>query len=248
MSVKDELIREIELRLGGGMVDVELDSDHYELAISKALRKYRQRGSRAVIEKFLKLNIKMEQQEYQLPQQVVNVRDVFLRHTGAMGVTSTGVDLEPFNTMYLSNMLLQSNTNFSGLLNYELYADRRELLARMFGAYCTFTFSPGDRSLFIHRKFRADDEVYLWTFVEKADEELLNDVYCGPWIKDYAMAQAKFILGEARSKFSTIAGPQGGTSLNGDNLKSEAAADMEKLEEDLKLYADGSDPLGFIIG
>lgn len=248
MSVKDELISEIELRLGGGMVDVELDSAHYELAITKALRKYRQRGSRAVIEKFLKLNIKMEQQEYQLPQQVVNVRDVFLRSTGVMGVSATGVDFEPFNTMYLSNMLLQSNTNFSGLLNYELYADRRELLSRMFGAYCTFTFNPSDRTLFIHRKYKADDEVYLWAFVEKADDELLNDVYCGPWIKDYAMAQAKFILGEARSKFSTIAGPQGGTSLNGDNLKSEAQAELEKLEQDLNLYIDGSDPLGFIIG
>jgi hypothetical protein len=248
MSIKDELITEIELRLGGGMVDVELDSAHYELAISKALRKYRQRGSRAVIEKFLKLNIKMEQQEYQLPQQVVNVRDVFLRHTGAMGISSTGVDFEPFNTMYLSNMLLQSNTNFSGLLNYELYADRRELLARMFGAYCTFTFNPSDKTLFIHRKFRADDEVYLWAFVEKADDELLNDVYCGPWIKDYAFAHAKFFLGEARSKFSTIAGPQGGTSLNGDNLKAEAQAEIEKLDRDIELYVDGSDPMGFIIG
>jgi hypothetical protein len=62
------------------------------------------------------------------------------------------------------------------------------------------------------------------------------------------MAQAKFILGEARSKFSTIAGPQGGTSLNGDNLKSEAQAELEKLERDLDLYIDGSDPMGFIIG
>jgi hypothetical protein len=248
MSVKDELISEIELRLGGGMVDVELDSAHYELAITKSLRKFRQRSSRAVQEKFLKLNLKMEQQTYQLPQQVVNVRDVFLRHTGAMGIASTGVDFEPFNTMYLSNMLLQSNTNFSGLLNYELYADRRELLARMFGAYCTFTWHPADHQLFIHRKFRADDEVYLWCFVEKADDELLNDIYGGPWIKDYAMAQAKFILGEARSKFSTIAGPQGGTSLNGDNLKAEAQAELEKLEQDLNLYIDGSDPMGFIIG
>jgi len=248
MTVKDELIKEIELRLGGGMVDVELDSAHYDLAIAKALRKFRQRSSRAVSEKFLKLNIQQEVQTYQLPLEVVNIRDVFLRHTGALGISSTGVDFEPFNTMYLSNMLLQSNTNFSGLLNYELYADRRELLARMFGAYCTFTFNPGDRTLFIHRKFKADDEVYLWAFVQKADDELLNDTYGSPWIRDYAMAQAKFILGEARSKFSTIAGPQGGTSLNGDNLKSEAQAELEKLERDLDLYIDGSDPMGFIIG
>jgi hypothetical protein len=59
---------------------------------------------------------------------------------------------------------------------------------------------------------------------------------------------AKFTLGEARSKFSTIAGPQGGTSMNGDTLKAEAQAEMQQLEEDLRNYVDGSDPLSFIIG
>jgi hypothetical protein len=62
------------------------------------------------------------------------------------------------------------------------------------------------------------------------------------------MMISKFILGEARSKFSTIAGPQGGTSLNGDNLKSEAQAELEKLEQDLINYVDGGTPMGFIIG
>jgi len=38
MSIKDDIIKDIELRLGGGMVDVELDLAHYELAISSALR------------------------------------------------------------------------------------------------------------------------------------------------------------------------------------------------------------------
>ena len=41
------------------------------------------------------------------------------------------------------------------------------------------------------------------------------------------------MLGEARSKFSTIAGPGGGTTLNGDTLKAEAQAEMEKLDQDL---------------
>lgn len=247
MSIKDELVKEIELRLGGGMVDVELDSAHYDVAINKSLRRFRQRSSRAVSEKFLKLNLLKEQQEYQLPKQVVNVRDVMLRNAGTIS-SGMGVDFDPFNTMYLSNMLLQSNTNFSGLLNYELYADRREMLARMFGGYCTFSWNPTDHKLFIHRKFRADDEVYLWCFVERDDEDLLNDVYGSPWIKDYALAQAKLMLGEARSKFATIAGPGGGTSLNGDSMKQEAIAELEKLENDLSLYIDGSDPMGFIIG
>ena len=248
MSAKDDLIKEIELRLGGGMVDVELDSAHYDLAITKALRKFRQRSQRAVQEKFLPLQINIGQQEYQLPENVVSVRDVIVRQSGTMGASATGVDIDPFDTMYLSNMLLQNNANFSGLMNYELYAHRRELLGRMFGANIIHTWIPGDHKIFLHRKFKSDDIVYVWCFIERDDDDLLLDPYCGSWIKDYAAAHAKFMLGEARSKFATIAGPQGGTSLNGDNLKSEAAAEFEKLEEDLKLYAEGGTPLGFIIG
>ena len=42
--------------------------------------------------------------------------------------------------------------------------------------------------------------------------------------------------------------PQGGTSLNGDALKAEAQVELDKLDEELRNYVDGSDPLSFIIG
>jgi len=82
----------------------------------------------------------------------------------------------------------------------------------------------------------------------KPDNQLLQDRQAQPWIQDYALATAKFTLGEARSKFATIAGPQGGTSLNGDTLKAEAQTEMLALDEELKNYVDGSDPISFIIG
>ena len=77
---------------------------------------------------------------------------------------------------------------------------------------------------------------------------LFNDTYAFPWIQDYAYSFSKRILGEARSKFSQIAGPQGGATLNGDTLKQEAQQEMEKLEEDLKLYVDGSSPMWWVTG
>ena len=68
MGIRDEVLKDIEIRLGGGMVDVELDSAHYELALSAAFRKYRSRSSRGVAEKFLPLQIEVERQDYQLPE------------------------------------------------------------------------------------------------------------------------------------------------------------------------------------
>ena len=92
------------------------------------------------------------------------------------------------------------------------------------------------------------ESVLLHTYNYKPDAMLLNDHMAYPWLQDYAYSFAKRILGEARSKFAQIAGPQGGTTLNGDALKSEALAEMEQLENDLKNYVDGGQPLTWIIG
>ena len=52
MALKDELTKEIELRLGGQMVDVELDPEHYDLALKKSFEKYRQKAENSVEEAF----------------------------------------------------------------------------------------------------------------------------------------------------------------------------------------------------
>ena len=77
---------------------------------------------------------------------------------------------------------------------------------------------------------------------------LLQDTYALPWIKDYTLALCKMMLGEARSKFATIAGPQGGSTLNGDALKSDAQAMMDKLDEEVKTGVSGGVGYGFLIG
>ena len=92
------------------------------------------------------------------------------------------------------------------------------------------------------------ETVLLHTYNYKPDVMLLNDHLVFPWLQEYAYSFAKMILGEARSKFAQIAGPQGGTTLNGDSLKTEALAEMQKLEEELKNYVDGSMPLTWVIG
>ena len=77
---------------------------------------------------------------------------------------------------------------------------------------------------------------------------LLNDYQAFPWIQEYAYSFAKRILGEAREKFASIAGPQGGGSLNGAQMKSEAQAQMDSLIDQLKAYVDGSQPITWVIG
>ena len=84
-------------------------------------------------------------------------------------------------------------------------------------------------------------------FTTSSEENLLEDTYAGPWLKDYAFAP-RLMLAEARGKFTQIAGPQGGTTMNADSLRTDAQQDIDKLETELTLFNDGSAGLSFVIG
>jgi hypothetical protein len=62
------------------------------------------------------------------------------------------------------------------------------------------------------------------------------------------VAASKMIIGEAREKFGTIAGPQGGGTLNGTAMKGEAQTQIDALLLQLTNYVDGSQPLTFVVG
>lgn len=88
----------------------------------------------------------------------------------------------------------------------------------------------------------------LWTYQLKPEIQLLSDFQISQWIRDYMVANCKMIIGEAREKFATIAGPQGGSTLNGTTMKTEAQAQMDNLIQQLKDYVDASQPITWVIG
>lgn len=245
-TTRQELTKEIELSLGGGMIDVELDPEHYDLAIDKALSKYRQRSSRSTEESFISLTLAEEQTDYTLPSEVIEVKDIYRKHTGSFGASS-GSDIEPFEAAYLNTYLLHSG-RAGGLGTFDAYHSYREHLGKMFGAEYMFTWKPWNNTLTIHRKIKAEDNVYVHCFNYKPDNTIISDTYSGSWLREWSIAEAKMMLAEARGKFSSIAGPQGGTTLNAEVLRADATQSFQSLEEDLKTYVDGGEGLGIIIG
>lgn len=235
--------------LGGGMVDVELDPIHYETALKKAFNKYRQRSENSVEESYVILALSPDVNEYTLPNEIIEVRQVFRRNVGSrLGASADGGSLfEPFNLAYTNTYLL-AGSGIGGLATYDFFAQQQELVGRMFGSFIEFVWNTSNKKLTILQRPRADEEVMLYCYNYRPDFEILNDYKANQWIKDYTLANCKYMLGEARSKFSTIVGPGGGTTLNGDTLKSEAQAEMEKLEKDLDMAAAGGVGYGFLIG
>jgi len=246
-TLKDDLFNYVEKRLGGGIVDVELDPDHYEVAYDKALTTYRQRAQNAYEESYNVLELIENQNTYTLPQEVSSVRQVFRRTMGeATGPYSSSFD--PFSSATL-NVYLLNYSSAGGLATYDMYTQYVEMAARMFGGFMNYTYNPVSKQISLVRDPKSSGEqVLLWTYNLKPEVTLLQDNAMKQWIRDYTFAASKMIIGEAREKFASIAGPQGGTALNGSSLKAEAQAEMDKLIDDLATYTDHSQPLTWVIG
>jgi hypothetical protein len=233
-QVKNSVYDYCKTMLGNGMVDVELDPIHYETALNRALAVFRQRSDNAVEESYVFLTLTESTNEYILPKEIQQVRQIFRRSVGSRTGNGTGGTVfEPFNLAY-SNTYLLSSTNMGGLLTYELFAQYQELVGKMFGSYINFTWHPQSHKIIIHQRPRGEESVMLMVYNVRPDFSLIEDTYSGQWIKDYSLANCKMMLGQARSKFGQIAGPQGGTQLNGTALITEAQTEMDKLMEDLK--------------
>ena len=234
--------------LGGGMVEVELDPNHYETALTRALGRYRQRSDNSVEESYLFLNTVLDQNSYTLPNEVMEIRQIFRRSVGSRsGGGDGGTVFEPFNLAYTNTYLLASS-NMGGLATYNLFSQYQEMVGRMFGSFIEFKWNSVTKVLTLLQRPRAEETLMLFAYNYRPENQLLTDYKSREWIKSYTLANCKYMLGEARSKFNTVAGPQGGTTLNGDTLKAEAQAEMDRLDAELATQMAGGVGYHFTIG
>lgn len=254
-DIKQEIINDVRTLLGGSMVDVELEQNDFQVALKLSLERYRQRSSNSVEEAYAFLELQIEQTEYYLPQEIVDVRQIFRR---GLGGNTTGTYIDPFSLAYTNLYLLQAGTGGgqagagggyrAGLLTFELFYQYQEQAGRMFGRDINYHYNTVTKKLTIIRRILAEENVLLWVTKVKPDEMILQDPFARPWVRSYTLAMCKGMLGEAYSKYSQVIGPQGGFQLKGDSLKSDSKEEIEKLEQEILNYVDGGLPYGIVIG
>ena len=246
-TLKQNLIEYARLQMGDQIIDIELDADHFEAAYRNAIGTYRQRAQNAYEESYTFMELVTNVNIYTLPEEVITVRQIFRRTFG----DSTGPfasNFDPFSQASMNVYLMNFNVA-GGLATYDFYSQYVELAGRMFGAYMNYSWNPVTKKLQLMRDPKGTGEnVLLWTYNLKPEVNLLQDFQIQQWIRNYFVGNCKLIIGEAREKFSTIAGPQSGTSLNGAAMKSEGMAMMQQGIDDLKNFVDGSAPITFVIG
>jgi hypothetical protein len=246
-ELKQNLIDYCKLMLGDQIIDLELDPAHYEAAYQRTIGVYRQRANYAYEEAYIFMELIRDMNIYTLPQEVVSVRQIFRRTFGdSSGPFASNFD--PFSQASMNVYLMNFNVS-GGLATYDFYTQYVELAARMFGGYMNYTWNPVTKKIQLVRDPKGSGEnVLIWVYQLKPEVNLLQDYQISQWIRDYMTAVCKMIIGEAREKFATIAGPQGGGSLNGAAMKGEAQAQMDAKILELTNYVDGSQPITWVIG
>lgn len=247
-EIKQKVYDYCRTMLGDGMIDVELDPVHYETALDRTLARFRQRSANSVEESYAFLEIKKDQNDYILPKEIINVQSVFRRTLGSRTGGGTGTNFEPFNLAYTNTYLLNS-TMLGGISTYFLFASYQEMVGKIFGSYIEFQWIPTSHTLrILQRPFTEGEVLMLRCQNYRPDHVIIEDLYAKQWVRDYTLASCKIMLGEARSKFAQIAGPQGGGQLNGTDLKAAGKEELEKLDKELETYIPGGTGYTFIIG
>lgn len=243
---REQLIREIQLRLADGIVDVELDREHYDIAINRALSTYRQLSAGSVEESVMFLQTQPGVTEYTLPEEVMEVQRLYRRGVGTN--SGSGSNFDPFDVAF-NNMYLLNAGQIGGLATFDAFSQYKETAGRIFGSEYDFIWNRNTKILQILRNVNRDEEVAVGTYNFVPESVLFKDVYASPWLSSYALSMSKLILGEARGKYqSGLPGAGGGIQLNGEQLKSEATAEIELLKQSIHNMEEGNTPLGFIIG
>lgn len=240
------MIKELRLRLGDGMVDVELDREHYDAAVNLAISRYRQLSSGATEESNLFIATKAGVNTYTLPDEVIEVQRIYRRGIGTN--SAGGTNFDPFDVAFNNMYMLQAGS-LGGLALFDAFAIYKEGIERIFGSQYNFRWNRNTKELTILRNVNHEEDVAVGIYNLVPESILLADIYASPWLSSYALAQCKLMLGRAYIKYSSgLPGAGGAITLAGNELLAEGKEEVEKLELAIHNMEEGNSPLGFIIG
>lgn len=224
MGLYLEDVREyVKLRLGGGIVRVELQDKHIDAATNEALRVYaRYRPLRRFVQIPLVEGIK----QYPLDKDVLGVFKMDFVHRQV----SLAVVEDIFHRRYYEPI--------HDMDQYVTYLQYIDTLKRVLSIEPEWHFQralkEGEHpTLWVHAPNQANTILALAMLVVERplhQVPLLHE----DWIQRYALAFCKEIMGRVRGKWGNIPSPAGGQSLDAPTLLAEAKEELRELDAEIR--------------
>ena len=263
-----ETLKQYALRaLGKPVIEINVDDDQLEDRIDEALQYFTQYHYDGITRTYLKhklteadrtrlttLNASTESNSDKadtsnsttwvedknylvIPPSVISVINLF--------PFSDKANLNMFDVRYQLRLNDLYDFASTSIINYEVVLRHLDFLDHILVGEKPLRFNQHQNRLYIDMDWANDLQVNEYLIIEcyrKLDPTVYTDVFNDIFLKRYVTALFKRQWGANLSKFNGVA-MVGGVSLNGGQLYSEALADIQKLEEELRRSYEMSQPL-----
>ena len=223
-------------RLGDPVIEINVDEDQIEDKVDDTLQLYQEYHSDASYRTYLKHEITptdVTNEYIPISQNVLYVSQMF-----PINRTFSGVNMFDIKYQMMLNSL-GDFLNFSGGLSYYYQMNQYlDTIDQLLHGNPRTTWSRHQDRLYIWGEWQDNDlqagdfviaEVYT---VVEPDQH--TSVYNDMFVKNYLTASIKHQWGTNMSKFEGMQLP-GGVTVNGRQILDDATAELEKLEEKLRL-------------
>lgn len=249
-NVRQKLHDYILLKLGGPVIELELDEQQIDLAIDEAMLIWEMYAPREYYQ-YYTFPATPGKSVYQLPPEIGYIRDVYYKETAQYAFQATDLDgVLPVEYFYpggtysgmIGGLAGQSTPLFGQLGAYTLAQQYNNMYSRISSQIGGWEYVGGLNTIKIYpTPCRANTHVMVH-YIQKC-----KDLLCLPAsLLDGCLAFAMQMLGEIRSKFSSIPSPNGGVILNGQDILQRGIQKEEKWREDL--ISRYGDCLGIFLG
>lgn len=232
-----ELNMTIRRFLGHPSQKVELTDDQIDDAIDSALGMIRKYSGYGYNREFFFLDLMPNQQRYVLTNRcvgfnkVVGINKIYRLRSGFLNGSLGAGGYDVFG--YAALLHLYKTGTFD-TLSYHLVSSYIEDMQLLFADEINYNWRESSRELTLYQAIYARERVLLDTFIERTEQDLMKNRDVKEWVKKWALAEAKLMLSQVRGKFQTLPGPQGSTTLNSQELITQAETAMAELKDELE--------------
>lgn len=224
----------IRTMLGGNSVTVELTKEHMNEAIDNALLQFRRYSGYATSRNMFFLDGMPNQQTYILANKCVGfnkitaVRAIYRMKAGWIRTGFAGNEL--FGVAALQQLYTIGTFD---MLSYHLMSSYIKELEQLFATRIMHQWVEETRELRLFQRIMMQERLLLDVTIEKSEQDLFTNRNSALWIKKYALIEAKMMLSQIRGKYLNLPGPNGSTTLNAQELSSQADTERQALIDEL---------------
>jgi len=226
----------IRSALGDPTQKVELTKHQIDVCIDNSLKMLRKNSNLAYKRAYFFLDAFPNQQVYLLKNEcvgfnkIVDINAIYRTRAGLFSANGLGGD-----GMFAWSALTQlySMGTFD-TLSFHLVQSYVKDLQMLFADFIMFQWIELSRELRVYEVFMEKERILLDGTIERTEQDLLSNRETTFWLQKWAIAEAKLNLAQIRGKFAVLPGPNGNTTLNAQDLTSQAEQEMADLKEELR--------------